>query len=141
MDGLWMPSGSSLARMDTEKLTINLGVVDLGKIDVLVEEGFYGNRSDFIRTAIRNHLQRHEDDMTQTVTRRSMTVGALHLERKDLEQARADRRRLTISVVGVLSIAGDVTVALADETIESVRVRGVFRAGKDVKEALADRIR
>lgn len=125
-----MPSGGSLARMDTEKLTINLGVVDLGKIDVLVEEGFYGNRSDFIRTAIRNHLQRHEDDMTQTVTRRSMTVGALHLERKDLEQARADRRRLTISVVGVLSIAGDVTVALADETIESVRVRGSSAPGR-----------
>jgi Arc/MetJ-type ribon-helix-helix transcriptional regulator len=125
--------------MDSEKITINLGVVDLGKVDLLVEEGFYGNRTDFIRTAIRNQLDRHEGDMTATITRKSITVGAVHYSRRDLDAYLADRRKLAISVIGVLAIGEDVTPELAREAIESVKVRGVFRASGAVKEALADR--
>lgn len=125
--------------MDSEKITINMGAVDLGKVDLLVDEGFYGNRTDFIRTAIRNQLEKHEGEMTQTITRKSMTVGALHYDRKDLELHRASGHKLAISAVGMFTIASDVTPDLARDTIESVTVRGVFRAAKEVKDALADR--
>jgi Arc/MetJ-type ribon-helix-helix transcriptional regulator len=125
--------------VDSEKITINLGVVDLGKVDLLVEEGFYSNRTDFIRTAIRNQLDKHEGDMTATITRKSITVGALHYGRKELDEYRTNRQRLSISVIGILSISDDVTPDLARDTIESVKVRGVFRANNTVKDALADR--
>lgn len=125
--------------MDTEKITINLGAVDLGKVDVLVDEGFYSNRTDFIRTAIRNQLAKHEQDTAASMTRRAMAAGAMHLSRKDLEASLAAGRRLTLSVVGVLSLAHDVTPGLARDAIESVKVRGIFRADKAVKEALLDR--
>lgn len=134
-----MADGCRVGHMDSEKITINLGAVDLGKVDLLVEEGFYGTRTDFIRTAIRNQLDRHEGDMAATITRKSITVGAVHYGRRDLDEYRTNRQKLAISVVGVLAIGDDVTPELAREAIESVRVRGVFRASGAVKQALADR--
>jgi Arc/MetJ-type ribon-helix-helix transcriptional regulator len=125
--------------MDSEKITINMGAVDLGKVDLLVDEGFYGNRTDFIRTAIRNQLERHEGDMNQTMTRKSMVLGTVHLSRKDLESQLATGQKLAISTVGLLSIGSDVSADLALATIESVSVKGVFRASSEVKAALADR--
>jgi Arc/MetJ-type ribon-helix-helix transcriptional regulator len=125
--------------MDAEKITINMGTVDLGKIDLLVEEGFYGNRTDFIRTAIRNQLGRHESDMNQTMTRKEMSLGALHYSANDLQKTIDAGKKLTISAVGLLSISKDVSPDLAREAIESVTIRGVFRASQAVKDALADR--
>jgi Arc/MetJ-type ribon-helix-helix transcriptional regulator len=125
--------------MESEKMTINVSTVDLGKVDVLVDEGFYGNRTDFIRTAIRNQLAKHESDTSQSIRRTSMTVGAFHLSRKDLEERVASGEQLAISVVGLLAIDSSVSPELAREAIESVKVRGAFRASKEVKDALADR--
>jgi Arc/MetJ-type ribon-helix-helix transcriptional regulator len=125
--------------MDSEKITINLGAVDLGKVDLLVEEGFYGNRTDFIRTAIRNQLDRHEAQTSQSATRRAASFGALALTRKDLEAVRAKGQKLRLSVIGVLSLGREITPELAAASIESVYVRGVFRASDEVKAALADR--
>jgi Arc/MetJ-type ribon-helix-helix transcriptional regulator len=125
---------------EAEKITINMNVVDLGKVDLLVEEGFYSNRTDFIRTAIRNQLSRHEDDVRHTVTRREFLIGVLHYDRSELEEVRASGNRLTISVTGLLTIGSDVSPELALQTIQSIKVVGVFRASTAVKEALADRI-
>lgn len=126
--------------IDSEKITINMGAVDLGKVDLLVDEGFYSNRSDFIRTAIRNQLDRHEAAMTQSVMRRAAAVGVITFGRKDLDEEKAMGHRLKISVVGMLSLAKDITPQLAADTIESVNVWGVFRASQEVKDAIADRI-
>jgi Arc/MetJ-type ribon-helix-helix transcriptional regulator len=124
---------------EAEKITINMNVVDLGKVDLLVSEGFYSNRTDFIRTAIRNQLDRHEDEVKLTVKRRSVAIGVMHYNRAELERMRADGGRLAVSVAGLFSLANDVTPELAREVIVSVRVMGVFRASPAVKEALADR--
>jgi Arc/MetJ-type ribon-helix-helix transcriptional regulator len=126
--------------VESEKITINVGAVDLGKIDLLVDEGFYAGRTDFIRTAIRSQLERHEGEMNQTITRKQMAVGLLHYGRRDLEERIGGGDRLAVSVVGLLSLAPDVTPDLARDAFESITVRGMFRAGKDVKEALADRM-
>lgn len=126
--------------IDSEKITINIGAVDLGKVDLLVDEGFYSNRSDFIRTAIRNQLDRHDSATGQSVMRRAAAVGVIALGRKDLDDAKTSGQRLKISVVGMLSLAKDVTPELAADTIESVNVWGVFKASNDVKDAIADRI-
>jgi Arc/MetJ-type ribon-helix-helix transcriptional regulator len=125
--------------MDSEKITINMGAVDLGKIDLLVDEGFYGNRTDFIRTAIRNQLDKHESETSQSAVRRSASVGALALNSRDLQAARAKGQKLKLSVIGLLSLGRDITPELAAATIESVYVRGMFRATDEVKAALADR--
>jgi Arc/MetJ-type ribon-helix-helix transcriptional regulator len=140
MDGRQMVDGClGDGGMDSEKITINLGAVDLGKIDVLVEEGFYGNRTDFIRTAIRNHLDRHESDMNQTIVRKAMSLGALHYTRQDFERFWLTKHKLVISSIGLVSIASDVPPDLASGVVQSLTVRGVFRASQEVKDALADR--
>lgn len=126
---------------DLEKITINLGPIDLGQIDLLVSEGFYANRSDLIRTAIRNQLQAHAEVVRQTVARRSLVLGMHHYTRADLERARAAGERLQIQVLGMASIANDVPAELALETIESIVVLGALHASSAVKTALAERIR
>ncbi|NPT57512.1 CopG family transcriptional regulator [Paraburkholderia elongata] len=126
---------------ETEKITINLGPVDLGQIDLLVEEGFYSNRTDLIRTAIRNQLAVHAQIVTETVTRRALVLGLQHFSRRDLEAAQAANERLDIHVLGLASIAADVSPELAAATIESVVVLGAFHASPAVKAALAGRIR
>jgi Arc/MetJ-type ribon-helix-helix transcriptional regulator len=125
---------------DTEKLTINLGVVDLGQIDLLVQEGFYSNRTDLIRTAIRNQLAVHADAVKGTVARRTLLLGLQHFSRADLERALAAGQMLQIQVVGLARIANDVSPELARATIQSVVVLGAFHASAAVRSALADRI-
>ncbi len=129
-----------LRRVDSEKITINLGFVDLGHIDLLVRERFYANRTDFIRTAIRNQLERHGDAARQSTTRRQLQLGLLHYTADDLERARAAGEMLEIRVLGLLSIADDVTPELARATIGSLTVLGALHASSAVKAALADRI-
>ena len=122
-----------------EKITINLGIVDLGQIDLLVREGFFANRTDFIRTAIRNQLRATGDAITQTVARKTLVLGTEHYSRSDLEELRAAGQSVAIRVLGLASIAGDVTPELALATIASVEVLGAFRASPAVKRALAAR--
>jgi len=126
---------------ETEKITINLGYVDLGQIDLLVQEGLYSNRTDFIRTAIRNQIYRHADVVKQSTVRKSLDLGLRHYSREDLEAARDAGRTLHIHVLGLASIAMDVTPELARATITSVVVLGALHASPAVKAALADRIR
>jgi Arc/MetJ-type ribon-helix-helix transcriptional regulator len=126
---------------DAEKITINLGYVDLGHIDLLVQEGFYSNRTDFIRTAIRNQIERHAETTKQSVARKSVELGLRHYSREDLEAAQAAGQTLDIRVLGLASIAQDVTPELARATIASVEVLGALHAPPAVKAALRDRIR
>jgi Arc/MetJ-type ribon-helix-helix transcriptional regulator len=124
----------------TEKLTINLGVVDLGQIDLLVQEGFYSNRTDLIRTAIRSQLALHADEVKKTVARRTLTLGLQHISRDELQRAQAAGEMLRVQVVGLVRIADDVSPELARATIQSIVVLGAFHASAAVRAALADRI-
>jgi Arc/MetJ-type ribon-helix-helix transcriptional regulator len=126
---------------ETEKITINLGLVDLGQIDLLVREGFYQNRTDFIRTAIRNQIGEHAEAVKQTVARKTLALGLQNYTRQDLEAVRAAGETLQIRVLGLATIADDVPPELALETIDSIEVLGAFRASPAVKAALAGRIR
>ena len=126
---------------DSEKITINLGFVDLGRVDLLVQEGFYSNRTDFIRTAIRNLLDRHAESLKTSVVRRELDLGLRHFSRKDLEAAQAAGEWLHIQVVGLAVIAPDVSPELARATIASVQVLGAFQASPAIKAALSDRMR
>ena len=123
----------------TEKITVNLGLVDLGQIDLLVQEGFYANRTDFIRTAIRAQLGSRSSAVDQTVARRTLTLGTQHFSRRDLEAIRDAGEMVDIRVLGLASIADDVSAALALATIASVEVLGAFRASAAVKAVLAPR--
>jgi Arc/MetJ-type ribon-helix-helix transcriptional regulator len=125
---------------DSEKITINLGPIDLGQIDLLVQEGFYSNRTDLIRTAIRNQLNQHAEVVKQTVARKSLVLGMQHYSRADLEALQAAGERLQIQVLGLASIASDVSVELALATIESIFVLGSLHASAVLKTALAPRI-
>ncbi len=124
----------------TEKITINLGYVDMGHIDLLVEEGFYSNRTDFIRTAIRNQLDRHADALKQSVARRRLDLGLRRYSRDELEAVRAAGESLHIQVLGLAVIASDVSVELALATIASIQVLGTLQASPEIKAALGDRI-
>jgi Arc/MetJ-type ribon-helix-helix transcriptional regulator len=128
-------------KADSEKITINLGYVDLGQIDLLVSDGFYSNRTDLIRTAIRNQLERHGDAVKQSVARHQLDLGLRHFTRQRLEAARDAGETLHIQVLGLAVIAADVTPELAQETIASIHVLGALQATPAVKAALGDRIR
>src|SRR5690606_34571856 len=127
--------------IDTEKITINLGPVDLGQIDLLVREGFYSNRTDLIRTAIRSQLASHADAIRQTVARKRLVLGLQHFTRAELQAAQDAGQTLQIQVLGLAIIDADVTPELAMATIDSVVVLGALNASPAVKAALASRIR
>ena len=126
---------------ESEKITINLGFVDLGQIDLLVREGFYSNRTDLIRTAIRNQLERHAGVLDQSMARRQLDLGLRRYGRAELEAARLSGAMLDIRVVGLAVIENDVTPELARETIAAINVLGALQASPAVKTALGDRIR
>jgi Arc/MetJ-type ribon-helix-helix transcriptional regulator len=126
---------------ESEKITVNLGYIDLGRIDLLVQEGFYSNRTDFIRTAIRTQLGAHSDVLKQSVARRSLVLGLQRYTRLELESLRAAGEQLHIQVLGLATIDDDVSAQLAAQTIASIVVLGALRATPAVKAALADRIR
>lgn len=126
---------------ENEKITINLGYVDLGRIDLLVQEGFYSNRSDLIRTAIRNQLDSHVDVVSKSLERHTMELGLRDYSVADLEAVRDAGEELHIRVVGLARFAADITPELALQTIGSITVLGALQASADVKKALADRIK
>ncbi len=126
---------------ETEKITINMSAVDLGKIDLLVQEGLFSNRTDFIRTAIRSQLDKHNLEIQQSVTRHSYVIGVLVYDTADLEKRRLKREKLELRVIGFLQLANDIIPDLALEVIESIEVHGIFQASDAVKAALADRIK
>jgi Arc/MetJ-type ribon-helix-helix transcriptional regulator len=137
-----MTSKTSVAKAsDSEKITINLGYVDLGQVDLLVDEGFYSNRTDFIRTAIRTLLDRHNDAVKQSVARRQLDLGLRRYSRLDLETVRKAGEKLHIQVLGLAVIAPDVSADLARAAIASIEVLGALEASAEVKAALGDRIR
>jgi Arc/MetJ-type ribon-helix-helix transcriptional regulator len=138
MDGKRMVAMAGAEK--TEKITINLGLVDLGQIDLLVQEGFYANRTDFIRMAIRAQLAARATAVEQTVARKTLVLGSQHYSRRDLEEIRAAGHTVDIRVLGLATIAEEVPAELARATIASVEVLGAFRASAAVKAALADRI-
>jgi Arc/MetJ-type ribon-helix-helix transcriptional regulator len=125
---------------DTEKITINLGYVDLGHIDLTVREGFYSNRTDFIRTAIRSQLDRHNDVLKSSVARQQLDIGLRRYSREHLEAVQAAKETLHIQVLGLAIIADDVSPELARETIATIQVLGALQASPAVKAALKDRI-
>jgi Arc/MetJ-type ribon-helix-helix transcriptional regulator len=132
--------GRDVAEVDrSEKITINIGLVDLGQIDLLVDEGFYANRTDFIRTAIRRQLETRSGSVNDTVSRRALTLGTQHYSRRELEELRSAGRTIELRVLGLATLADDVSPELALATIASVEVLGAFRAPRAVKAALAAR--
>lgn len=133
--------GRSSKPVDSEKITINLGHVDLGQVDLLVNEGFYSNRTDFIRTAIRNQLTHHAEALKQVVARKMFVFGMQHISREDLQRLQQVRQKLTLRVVGLATIADDVTPELALETIGTLEVLGALHASAEVKRALAGRLK
>lgn len=126
---------------DSEKITINMSAVDLGKVDLLVQEGLYSNRTDFIRTAIRSQLEKHNLEIQQSIARHAYGIGVFSYSRKELETIQAKNEKIKFHVVGMLSLANDIPGDLAAEVIESVQVRGIFIASDEVKRAIADRMK
>ncbi|MGI4802525.1 MAG: CopG family transcriptional regulator [Janthinobacterium lividum] len=135
-----MVTSDVLKSGDSEKITINLGFVDLGRIDLLVDDRFYSNRTDFIRTAIRNQLDKHEEAMRQSVSRRTLDMGVKIVTRAELERLRNAGETVHIKVLGLATIASDVTPELALATIASISVLGALHATPAVRAALAERM-
>ena len=125
---------------DTEKITINMPAVDLGKIDLLVQEGLYSSRTDFIRTAIRSQMEKHTFEIQQSVNRHHFVIGVLSYNRADLDKRRNKGEKLNIAIVGLLHLQNDITPELASNVIESIKLRGMLIASDAVKVTLADRI-
>lgn len=122
--------------VESEKITINMNVVDLGKVDLLVEQGFYSNRTDFIRSSIRKQLEAHGEEVKDIVIRKSYIVGVVRYGRKELEELRDSRTKIDVKVVGLLVISENVDAELVEQTLASVQVSGVLKANAEVKSAI-----
>jgi Arc/MetJ-type ribon-helix-helix transcriptional regulator len=133
--------GKENTMADSEKITINMSAVDLGKVDLLVQEGLYSNRTDFIRTAIRSQLERHAFEIQQSVARYSYVIGVLSYDRNDFQKRKVKGEKIKIAVMGLLHLHDDIPAALAVEVVESLQVRGIFIASDEIKAALADRMK
>ena len=118
---------------ETEKITINIDVVDLGKIDLLVEQGFYSNRTDLIKSSIRNEVNKHEEVVSKIVVSKSYNVGVTKFSKEELEEVARSNKILDVKVLGLLIIADDVPVDLAKKTIKYLNVFGVFKAPAEIK--------
>lgn len=140
MDGIsvmiYIQRKGMVGMAESEKMTINMNVVDLGKVDLLVEQGFYSNRTDFIRTAIRSQLDTHSDEVKEIVIRKSYVVGVVRYGRKELEKLRDSRTKIDVKVVGLLVFAEDVDAELVKQTVSSAQIRGVLKANAEVKLAI-----
>ena len=132
---------AGLKYAETEKITVNLGYVDLGHIDLMVRDGFYSTRTDFIRMAIRNQLERHAEVVQRSIVRQQLDLGLRHYSRAELEAVRDAGTTLRVSVLGLVTIAFDVTPELATATIDSIVVLGALHASAPVKAALGKRVR
>lgn len=143
MDVLWMAQATDGPDRgpESEKITINLTFIDLGHIDLMVRDGFYSNRTDFIRTAIRNHIDKHADVVSKSVARRTLDLGLRLYTKLELEELRGAGEMLHVKVLGLATIARDVTPELARATIASLTVLGALHASPDVRTALSDRMR
>jgi Arc/MetJ-type ribon-helix-helix transcriptional regulator len=126
---------------EPEKITINISAVDLGKIDLLVQESLYSNRTDFIRTAIRNLLDKHNLEIQQSVVRHSYVVGVLSYNKEDFEKYVSKGEKLKITLIGILTFANDITPELASQVVDSIQLRGIFHAREDVKAALTNKMK
>jgi Arc/MetJ-type ribon-helix-helix transcriptional regulator len=126
---------------DSEKITINMSAVDLGKIDLLVQEGLYSNRTDFIRTAIRNLLDKHNLEIQQSVIRNSYVIGALIYDSVEFEKFRSKGKKIRLTIIGYLHLSDDISPQLAMDVVDSIQVRGIFHASAEVKAALLDRMK
>ncbi len=126
--------------MDTEKITINLGAVDLGQIDLLVDQGFYSNRTDFIRTAIRNQISVHSTEIKKITSEKLYAMGVIGIGKKELERMKAEGKKYEIKLVGMLVITNDVTPELAAETLDCVKVYGIIRAPEEVKKVILKQV-
>ncbi|MFD3164077.1 CopG family transcriptional regulator [Herpetosiphon sp. NSE202] len=126
---------------DIEKVSINLSVVDLGQIDLLVDQGFYSSRTDFFRAAVRTQLGGHDEAIKQAVVRTASVLGVISFDREDLQRMQQHNEQARIVVVGLLILSNDISVELAQATIKSIKVYGALRASPEVKAALADRIK
>jgi Arc/MetJ-type ribon-helix-helix transcriptional regulator len=126
---------------DTEKITINMSAVDLGKVELLVKEGMYSNRTDFIRTAIRSQLDKHNLEIQQSIIRNSYVIGVLTYNRTDLEKIKEKGDKLKIAIIGLLILQDNIPAELANDVIESVLVRGILIASEAIKSILAERIK
>jgi Arc/MetJ-type ribon-helix-helix transcriptional regulator len=125
---------------DTEKITVNMNVVDLGNIDLLVDQGFYSNRTDFVKTAVRNQLDKHTLEIKDTVTKKTFSVGVISFSRESLENELKHNNMLEIKIIGMLVLQDNISAELALKTIKSIKVFGSFQASEAVKNALKDRI-
>ncbi|WP_110514467.1 CopG family transcriptional regulator [Herpetosiphon llansteffanensis] len=125
---------------DIEKVSINLSVVDLGQIDLLVDQGFYSSRTDFFRAAVRTQLGNHDEAIKQAVVRTSSVLGVISFDREDLQRMQHNNEQARIVVVGLLILNNDISPELAQATIKSIKVYGALRASPAVKAALADRM-
>ena len=126
-----------------EKITVNLPVVDLGKIDYLVEQGFYNTRTEFIRTSIKSEIDKNSFAINRVIQVEDskegtfFSVGVISLNKSDLERYVTKNKKVAIFVMGMCFIGKNVTVELASKTIKSFKVYGIKKGPKDVMDYLS----
>lgn len=128
--------------MISEKVSVNINEEALSKIDLLVEDGFYSNRSDFINRAVDTLLDREnrtvdkllEIHSKEKINSRQWFVGVQTMGSQYLEKVKEQGVRLRIKGCGVLYFEKDAAQELVFETVEYISPRIRVIAEEAVRE-------
>jgi Arc/MetJ-type ribon-helix-helix transcriptional regulator len=132
----------SEARIETtEKITININTIDLGHIDLLVNEGYYATRTEFIKTAVKKQLDRHEEDTKKLIEQKAkhgdyeLSIGVGGFTKSELERIiQKKEAKIKMIFIGLFITPKDVTLELLEQAVESIKVYGVCRCSQEIKD-------
>lgn len=120
----------------TEKITINVNTSDLGKIDLLIHEGYYSNRTDFIKSAIKSQVNKHDDEINMILSskkKKDWFVGVYVLTEDELQALKRYGRKKAIRGMGLLIVDKDVSLDLMKTSISAIETYGVCRCSSEIK--------
>jgi Arc/MetJ-type ribon-helix-helix transcriptional regulator len=129
----------AFANSKPQQLNVTMDAEEIHQVDLMVEQGLYASRKDFLQLAARNLLREHGVEVPRPMTGELKVAGIAVHNRKSLEKLRAAGRQLELNVTGIFRLADDVTPELACAVIKSLTLRGTFEASAEVKATLKDR--
>ena len=127
----------------SEKVSVNINTSTLSSIDLLIDHGYYSNRSDFINQALREGIQKHQKTLDRIIDAKTEAngespnqwfIGVYGLEKREIDAAKSRGITMEIKGYGVLVIDAENDEEDLYPVIRSIKVKGKVVCQKRIKE-------
>ena len=127
---------------NSEKVSVNMNVGTLSQIDVLVDLGYYSNRSDFINQAVRQAIDQKQSIIENETSKQRESngdwfTGVCVITKDQLLIAKEKGKKLKIRGYGVVVIDNKLD-DLALEVIDSIDIKGKILASQKIKDTFSN---